>query len=70
MIRSDQLQRIAELVMVLGIVFLCQPWSLFLHRFGLTVIIIGLLTFMFSNWFGGAPIVADDDDSTNEELQP
>jgi hypothetical protein len=52
MIRSSTLQRIAEIVMVLGIVFLCQPWNQFLHRYGLTVIIIGLLTFMFTGWFG------------------
>ena len=52
MIRSSQLQRIAEVVMVLGIIFLCQPWNLFLHRYGLTVIIVGLLTFMFTGWFG------------------
>ncbi|MBX3573445.1 MAG: hypothetical protein KF694_13930 [Mesorhizobium sp.] len=52
MIKSSQLQRIAEVVMVLGIVALCQPWSLFLHRYGITIVIVGLLTFMFTNWFG------------------
>jgi hypothetical protein len=52
MIRHATLQRTAEIVMVLGIIALCQPWSLFLHRYGLTVIIIGLLTFMFTGWFG------------------
>jgi hypothetical protein len=52
MIRSSQLQRIAEVTMVLGIVALCQPWSMFLHRYGLTIIIVGLLTFMFTGWFG------------------
>ena len=52
MIRSDKLQRIAEVVMVLGIIALCQPWVFFLHRYGLTIVIIGLLTFMFTGWFG------------------
>ena len=52
MIRHATLQRTAEIVMVVGIIALCQPWSLFLHRYGLTVIIIGLLTFMFTGWFG------------------
>ena len=52
MMRSSTLQRMAEIVMVLGIVALCQPWSLFLHRYGLTIIIAGLLTFMFTGWFG------------------
>ena len=52
MMSSDRLQRIAEIVMVLGIVALCQPWNLFLHRYGLTVIIVGLITFMLTGWFG------------------
>jgi hypothetical protein len=52
MISSTRLQRIAEIVMVLGIIFLCQPWNFFLHRYGLTVILAGLLTFMFTGWFG------------------
>ena len=55
MIRSDKLQRIAEIVMILGIVALCQPWNFFLHRYGLTIIIVGLLTFMFTGWFGSKP---------------
>lgn len=52
MISSAKLQRIAEIVMVLGIVALCQPWNLFLHRYGVTIILAGLLTFMFTGWFG------------------
>jgi disulfide bond formation protein DsbB len=60
MIRSDTLQRIAEIVMVLGIIALCQPWNLFLHRYGLTVIIIGLVTFMLTNWFGSKVVTEVD----------
>jgi hypothetical protein len=52
MIRSDKLQNIAEIVMVLGIVALCQPWNLFLHRYGLTIILVGLVAFLCTNWFG------------------
>lgn len=52
MISSAKLQRIAEIVMVLGIVALCQPWNLFLHRYGVAIILVGLLTFMFTGWFG------------------
>jgi hypothetical protein len=52
MIRHATLQRTAEVVMILGIVALCQPWSLFLHRYGLTITIIGLVTFMLTGWFG------------------
>lgn len=61
MIRSDTIQRISEVVMVLGIAMLCQPWSLFLHRYGLTVIIIGLVTFLLTNWFGSKVVTEDDD---------
>lgn len=52
MIRHATLQRAAEIVMVLGIIALCQPWNFFLHRYGLTIILIGLVTFMFTGWFG------------------
>lgn len=52
MIDSARLQRIAEIVMVLGIIALCQPWNLFLHRYGVTIILIGLVTFLCTNWFG------------------
>ena len=52
MISSAKLQRAAEIVMVLGIVALCQPWNLFLHRYSVAIIIVGLLTFMCTNWFG------------------
>ena len=69
MIRSDKLQRIAEVVMVLGIVALCQPWNLLLHRYGVTVIIIGLVTFMLTNWFGSA-VVPDDDEHPQNEGRP
>jgi hypothetical protein len=66
MIRSDKLQRISEVVMVLGIAALCQPWSLFLHQYGLTVVIVGLITFMLTNWFG-SKVVADDEDAPRKE---
>ena len=51
--------------MVLGIVALCQPWSLFLHRYGLTIIIVGLLAFMFTGWFG--PKEASYTDNASEK---
>ncbi len=60
MIRSDKLQRIAEIVMVLGIIALCQPWNLFLHRYGVTIILVGLVTFMLTNWFGSKVVPEDD----------
>jgi disulfide bond formation protein DsbB len=62
MISSAKLQRIAEIVMVLGIIALCQPWNMFLHRYGLTIIIIGLVTFMFTNWFGSKVVEEENND--------
>ena len=35
----------SQVLMVLGIVALCQPWNLFLHRYGVTIILIGLVGF-------------------------
>jgi hypothetical protein len=32
-------------VMVLGVIVLCQPWSLDLHSYGVTIILIGLIGF-------------------------
>jgi hypothetical protein len=43
---ARRLEGIAQWVMVLGILALVQPWNLFLHRYGVTIILIGLATFM------------------------
>jgi hypothetical protein len=37
---------IAQSVMIFGIVALCQPWIELLHRYGLTIILLGLVGFM------------------------
>jgi hypothetical protein len=39
----------AQTLMIVGIVALCQPWSLFLHRYGVTVTLIGLIAFMITS---------------------
>ncbi len=38
-----------QLLMILGIIALCQPWNLFLHRYGLTMTLIGLIGFMITS---------------------
>jgi len=38
----------SQWLMILGIVALCQPWSLFLHRYGVTMILVGLVAFMIT----------------------
>jgi hypothetical protein len=37
------------LLMVFGILALCQPWSLFLHRYAVTIILAGLVGFMITS---------------------
>jgi hypothetical protein len=37
------------LLMVFGILALCQPWSLFLHRYAVTIILAGLVAFMITS---------------------
>ena len=32
-------------LMVLGIVALCQPWSMFWHSYGITITLLGLIGF-------------------------
>lgn len=32
-------------IMILGIAALCQPWNAFLHRYGVTIILIGFAGF-------------------------
>ena len=52
-------------IMIAGIVALCQPWVLFLHRYGVTVIIVGLVGFIiFSH------IRPDDDLDPTPKLEP
>ena len=36
----------SQWIMILGIIALCQPWNEFLHRYGVTVILIGLVGFL------------------------
>ncbi|MER2507427.1 hypothetical protein [Amaricoccus sp.] len=35
----------SEITMVFGIIALCQPWSDFLHRYGVVIILAGLIAF-------------------------
>ncbi len=39
----------AQSLMIFGIISLCQPWSLFLHQYGVTLTLIGLVTFMITS---------------------
>jgi len=37
---------LSQWTMVAGILALLQPWSLFLHRYGVTIILVGLVGFL------------------------
>ena len=42
---ARRLESASMALMLLGIAALCQPWSLFLHRYSVLMIIIGLVMF-------------------------
>lgn len=45
-ISARYLEPAAQWVMLVGIVALVQPWSLFLHRYSVTITLIGLVGFI------------------------
>ena len=49
------LEPASQWLMVLGIIALCQPWSEFLHRYGVTIILVGLVGFMIFSKIGSGP---------------
>jgi hypothetical protein len=50
----------AQTIMIFGIVALCQPWVEVLHRYGLTIILIGLVSFMITTKIP-APVKEQDE---------
>ena len=42
---ARKLELLSMLVMILGVIALCQPWNLFLHSYGATIILLGLILF-------------------------
>ncbi|WP_327212789.1 hypothetical protein U8Q06_35765 (plasmid) [Rhizobium beringeri] len=36
----------SQYLMIFGIIALSQPWNLFLHRYGMTMTLVGLIAFM------------------------
>ena len=47
-INEKYLEPGAQFLMILGIVALCQPWNMLLHRYGVTLTLIGLVDFMIT----------------------
>lgn len=48
-INQKYLEPASQALMVFGIIALCQPWNLFLHRYGLTMTLIGLIAFSITS---------------------
>ena len=44
-INEKYLEPLAQFLMIFGIIALCQPWNMFLHQYGLTITLIGLVGF-------------------------
>jgi hypothetical protein len=47
---------ISQWLMVIGIIALCQPWVEPLHRYGVTIILVGLIGFSIFSKIKPAPV--------------
>ncbi|MBN8997562.1 MAG: hypothetical protein J0H94_20295 [Rhizobiales bacterium] len=54
-ISARYLEPLSQWVMIIGIVALCQPWSMALHSYGVTIILIGLVGFSVFSKIKPAP---------------
>lgn len=52
----------AQIVMLMGIGFLCQPWVEVLHRYGLTITLFGLIGFIVTVHIDPPAEIAEEDD--------
>jgi len=52
----------AQATMIAGLVFLCQPWVEVLHRYGLTVILLGLVCFMIASHIPPEPEAEEEEE--------
>ena len=52
---ASVLEPAAQWLMIFGIVALCQPWIEPLHRYGATIILVGLISFLVFSKIKPAP---------------
>lgn len=50
----------AQGLMIFGIISLCQPWSLFLHKYGVTLTLVGLVAFIVTSKIAPEEEVEED----------
>ena len=55
----------AQWTMILGLILLCQPWVETFHRYGLTVVLIGLVAFLVASHIPPEPEAVEEEE---EEL--
>jgi hypothetical protein len=55
---STVFEPLAMYTMIAGIVALCQPWSMLLHRYGVTITLVGLIGFLI---FSHVPPARDEE---------
>jgi hypothetical protein len=51
---------VSQTLMILGIIALCQPWVEVLHRYGVTIILVGLVGFSIFSKIKPAPAEAKE----------
>jgi type IV secretory pathway VirB2 component (pilin) len=54
-ISSRFLEPLFQWMMIVGIIALCQPWSIGLHSYGVTIILVGLIGFSVFSKIKPAP---------------
>ncbi|MCX2720868.1 hypothetical protein [Roseibium salinum] len=64
-LNSQYLEPSAQWVMIGGLVCLCQPWVEILHRYGLTITILGLIAFLVTSHIPPEPEAEEEEE---EEL--
>ena len=52
---ANVLEPISQTLMIVGIICLCQPWIEVLHRYGVTIILVGLVGFLVFSKIRPAP---------------
>ena len=55
---SRVLEPVAMYTMIAGIIALCQPWSMLLHRYGVTITLVGLVGFIV---FSHVPAASEEE---------
>ena len=60
---ARQFETASMALMLLGIVALCQPWSDFLHRYSILMIIVGLVAFNVFSRIPPPPVAGEGVDA-------